>query len=65
MKVTNLLQRKNSILLRELVVTDFKLRYQGICGQSSNRYFCLLFCILCLINSSALVSKSSTILSIC
>ncbi|RKW02124.1 MAG: ABC transporter permease, partial [Candidatus Saccharimonas sp.] len=29
MKVTNLLQRKNRILLRELVVTDFKLRYQG------------------------------------
>jgi ABC-2 type transport system permease protein len=29
MKLSNLISRKNRILLRELVVTDFKLRYQG------------------------------------
>lgn len=29
MKVSNILSRSNRILLRELVVTDFKLRYQG------------------------------------
>lgn len=29
MKITNILNRRNRILLRELVVTDFKLRYQG------------------------------------
>lgn len=29
MKIANMLSRKNRILLRELVVTDFKLRYQG------------------------------------
>lgn len=29
MKISNLLARRNRILLRELVVTDFKLRYQG------------------------------------
>lgn len=29
MKLSNLFTRKNRILLRELVVTDFKLRYQG------------------------------------
>lgn len=29
MKLSNILSRKNRILLRELVVTDFKLRYQG------------------------------------
>lgn len=29
MKISNILSRKNRILLRELVVTDFKLRYQG------------------------------------
>ena len=29
MKISNIINRKNRILLRELVVTDFKLRYQG------------------------------------
>lgn len=29
MKISNVFSRKNRILLRELVVTDFKLRYQG------------------------------------
>lgn len=29
MKFSNLINRKNRILLRELVITDFKLRYQG------------------------------------
>jgi len=29
MKIINILSRRNRILLRELVVTDFKLRYQG------------------------------------
>ncbi|MDL2235493.1 ABC transporter permease [Christensenellaceae bacterium OttesenSCG-928-L17] len=29
MKITNIFSRKNRILLRELVKTDFKLRYQG------------------------------------
>lgn len=29
MKITNIFSRRNRILLRELVVTDFKLRYQG------------------------------------
>ena len=29
MKLSNILSRKNRILLRELVITDFKLRYQG------------------------------------
>lgn len=29
MKVSNIFSRRNKILLRELVVTDFKLRYQG------------------------------------
>jgi len=29
MKISNILNRRNRILLRELVVTDFKLRYQG------------------------------------
>jgi len=29
MKLSNIFNRKNRILLRELVVTDFKLRYQG------------------------------------
>lgn len=29
MKISNIISRKNRILLRELVVTDFKLRYQG------------------------------------
>lgn len=29
MKLSNIFSRKNRILLRELVVTDFKLRYQG------------------------------------
>lgn len=29
MKLSNILSRRNRILLRELVVTDFKLRYQG------------------------------------
>ena len=29
MKMSNILSRRNRILLRELVVTDFKLRYQG------------------------------------
>lgn len=29
MKLTNVFKRENRILLRELVVTDFKLRYQG------------------------------------
>lgn len=29
MKLTNIFSRRNRILLRELVVTDFKLRYQG------------------------------------
>lgn len=29
MKLSNVLSRKNRILLRELIVTDFKLRYQG------------------------------------
>ncbi len=29
MKVLNILSRRNKILLRELIVTDFKLRYQG------------------------------------
>ena len=29
MKLSNIISRKNRILLRELVVTDFKLRYQG------------------------------------
>lgn len=29
MKITNVLNRRNRILLRELVITDFKLRYQG------------------------------------
>ena len=28
-KSLNLLERRNIILLRELIVTDFKLRYQG------------------------------------
>lgn len=29
MKISNILSRKNRILLRELIITDFKLRYQG------------------------------------
>jgi ABC-2 type transport system permease protein len=29
MKISNIISRKNRILLRELVITDFKLRYQG------------------------------------
>lgn len=29
MKISNILSRRNQILLRELVITDFKLRYQG------------------------------------
>ena len=29
MKISNILSRRNRILLRELIVTDFKLRYQG------------------------------------
>lgn len=29
MKISNIVSRKNRILLRELVITDFKLRYQG------------------------------------
>lgn len=29
MKISNIVSRRNRILLRELVVTDFKLRYQG------------------------------------
>ena len=29
MKISNIMSRRNRILLRELVVTDFKLRYQG------------------------------------
>lgn len=29
MKLANIISRKNRILLRELVITDFKLRYQG------------------------------------
>src|SRR5688500_16681585 len=29
MKISNILNRRNRILLRELVITDFKLRYQG------------------------------------
>lgn len=29
MKISNMLSRRNRILLRELVITDFKLRYQG------------------------------------
>lgn len=29
MKISNVLSRRNRILLRELVITDFKLRYQG------------------------------------
>lgn len=29
MKIANVISRKNRILLRELVITDFKLRYQG------------------------------------
>lgn len=29
MKLANILSRKNRILLRELIITDFKLRYQG------------------------------------
>lgn len=29
MKISNIFRRKNRILLRELVITDFKLRYQG------------------------------------
>lgn len=29
MKLSNIISRKNRILLRELVITDFKLRYQG------------------------------------
>lgn len=29
MKLTNIISRRNRILLRELVITDFKLRYQG------------------------------------
>lgn len=29
MKIANIMNRRNRILLRELVVTDFKLRYQG------------------------------------
>lgn len=29
MKIANIISRRNRILLRELVVTDFKLRYQG------------------------------------
>ncbi len=29
MKLSNILSRRNRILLRELVITDFKLRYQG------------------------------------
>jgi ABC-2 type transport system permease protein len=29
MKISNILSRRNRILLRELVITDFKLRYQG------------------------------------
>lgn len=29
MKLSNILNRRNRILLRELVITDFKLRYQG------------------------------------
>src|SRR6476661_3161536 len=29
MKLSNIFSRRNRILLRELVITDFKLRYQG------------------------------------
>lgn len=29
MKISNIISRRNRILLRELVITDFKLRYQG------------------------------------
>ncbi len=29
MKLSNILSRRNKILLKELVITDFKLRYQG------------------------------------
>lgn len=29
MKISNIINRRNRILLRELVITDFKLRYQG------------------------------------
>lgn len=29
MKISNIMSRRNRILLRELIVTDFKLRYQG------------------------------------
>lgn len=29
MKISNIISRRNRILLRELIVTDFKLRYQG------------------------------------
>ena len=29
MKISNVLSRRNRILLRELIITDFKLRYQG------------------------------------
>lgn len=29
MKISNIISRRNRVLLRELVVTDFKLRYQG------------------------------------
>src|ERR1700757_4364803 len=29
MKISNIMSRRNRILLRELVATDFKLRYQG------------------------------------
>ncbi len=29
MKLSNIFNRRNSVLLRELVITDFKLRYQG------------------------------------
>jgi ABC-2 type transport system permease protein len=29
MKISNIMSRRNRILLRELVITDFKLRYQG------------------------------------
>src|SRR6476469_7320670 len=29
MKISNIVSRRNRILLRELVITDFKLRYQG------------------------------------
>src|ERR1700757_5074008 len=29
MKISNIVNRRNRILLRELVITDFRLRYQG------------------------------------